>query len=229
MNYFKHKTDMSKNPLMRKAVHKHGGIAIAIWCVFLEEVCRWGSEEAVKPRSKTKTWKAVIDVQQIALSCSQPLQKSVASLLYLCDIFGVSYKLDGTIMSVSYPKILEIRDEYSRKKVRTLSGQTPDIVRPIVRVRDYSKSKNKTSLSRVSELFSRLFPNETLTPSNLGLLQGASKDIPDEELERLFEVSASAEPRKPVKYLLAVLREAERDSGISQSDIIDAIRGSRDD
>ena len=128
MRWFKHKTDASRNPLMRKAVAEHGTEAIAIWYVFLEEMCRWGRQEPTKPRSRVMTWRAEIDVQQIALSCAQELQKTVFTLRSLIVLFGVTLEKENYLWTVSYPKIIEIKDEYTRKSVRTNSGQCPDNV-----------------------------------------------------------------------------------------------------
>lgn len=163
MLWFKHKTDMSANPQMRHCIRKHGIAAYAVWNIFLEEVCRWGHDEPLKPRSKSRTWRATFEPEVIAEKCFMSCADVVKLLRYLMDIFGVSLESENSLWTVSYCKILEIRDDYSKRKVRTMFGQCSDNVRV-----DTEKDKEEDKEEDKDKIYAREFDRfwETYPPRN---------------------------------------------------------------
>lgn len=140
MKWFKHMSDASSDEFLAQLEDQNGLEAIARWWKMLEAIAiQMDKTDRCYAEYPIKKWMTI-------LSCKQ--QKILDSFVKVLQNFGkISANYSENILKIECPKLLEFRDEYSRK-----SGATPDKVAPDTEVR--SKKEDVSLTLKNSDLFS---------------------------------------------------------------------------
>ncbi len=116
MRWFKHYTDASDDEFIAGLEEKFGLEGYARWWKLLETVGAQFKKDG--PPAAEYPW----IIWQSKLRGKR--NKLETFLVHLENKQRINRKLTGNVMEIKIPKLLEIRDEYSKK-----SGQTPDKLR----------------------------------------------------------------------------------------------------
>jgi len=159
MQYFFHKTSMADNPKVESLIEEFGAVGYAIYCRFLEDLCRHGHVEITvtdgDPREVLDTtWVGEVSIQSIAkkLRLEEAITEKVIKRIFGRFDIKIRKKTKYFVI-LTNTKVIEIMDEYTRRvvrkalteakcpdNVRIVSGQTP------VNVRQEGKGREKKDL-----------------------------------------------------------------------------------
>lgn len=128
MKWFKHMTDARDGETMSRIFDKYGFAGVGMYWTIIEVVAsHWdGKGEPALERS-LKSWRKLTGIYP---------KTFVELLRFLRGTWEVPKTFDEKAVKVCIPKLLKIRDEYSRK-----SGHTPDKVAPEEEVEERKKNK----------------------------------------------------------------------------------------
>lgn len=128
MKWFKHKTDASGDEFIVELVELFGLEGYARWFLVLETIAI-GMDESDKC-SITLSW---VEWQKIL--CGKRV-KLESFLIHCENKLKLKLERNGNLLKITCPKLLEMRDEYTRKKKKTPDTSAQDI-------RDKSKEKKE--------------------------------------------------------------------------------------
>ena len=117
MKWFKHFTDASDDEFIAGLENKFGLAGYARWWKLLEAVgAQFKKDGRPVAAYPWPVWQAKLKGKR---------KKLETFLVHLENKHRINQKLTGNILEIKIPKLLQIRDEYSKK-----SGHTPDKVLP---------------------------------------------------------------------------------------------------
>jgi hypothetical protein len=158
MKWFKHYSDASDDEFIAKLESQFGLEGYARWWKILEIISKQMDEtnrcHAEYPVDK---WKRLLSIKQ---------EKFLKLFLNFCQTSSkLSVNFSETFIKVECAKLLELRDEHTRK-LRSKSGVTPDKVAQDLRIKNKDIEYNKTTTT-ISRSFSKecyeyivgIFPN----------------------------------------------------------------------
>ena len=122
MHWFKHMRETRKDPAIRELMEEFGHYGYAIYFMILEEIAGIVDENSnVCLRMSRRSWRKTLATTE------QKLDK----LLAFARVLGLlSVDWTSTHISISCPKLLKYRDEYSKKKSKQ-KAKYPDSVRTL--------------------------------------------------------------------------------------------------
>jgi len=117
MKWFKHYSIASDDEFIARLEAEFGLEGYARWWKLLEVIAKqMDGTERCHAEYPVRKWMEF-------LSCKQ--EKIIKTFLNFCQNFGkLSTNYEGNILKITCPKLLELRDEHTRK-LRSSSGQTP--------------------------------------------------------------------------------------------------------
>lgn len=187
MKWFKHFSNASDDEFLARLEADLGLEAYARWWKMLEVIARQmdGSDKCEVEYSVDK-WMGYL---------SEKRRKKLEIFLEYCQKFQkISTKYSGNILWITCPKLLELRDEYSRK-----SGHSPDKVAPDIRVKkkEEERKENKQASSAgeknyfqtIYEAGSSVFPS--LATANASFIQNWISAGCDPELDAVPAIQAA--------------------------------------
>jgi len=143
MNWFKHKTNAHKSPYCQELFHAFGkSQGYGLFCLFTSFMAdKWDGKSEPFFRIRFK------ELQNFLELSPQKLQKFIK---IPTNAEALTIKKDGSFLEINFPKLQEIKDEYSKK-----SRQKPDVTRDKLPVH---KEKEEDIRIRTEEEEEKLTP-----------------------------------------------------------------------
>lgn len=130
MKWFKHMTNDLDDSFIQDLIYKYGGDGYLVYFGTISLIC--------KVQKKKITCEANFPSHILKRKFQISVRRIREILNFCSDKTQLSYTFSGEDFDFYYPKILEIKDEYSRK-----SCQAPDNVPPRVKNKDIKKKEIK--------------------------------------------------------------------------------------
>lgn len=140
MKYFGHDTNARRDPRIRKLLKRFKGQGYAVYFGVNEMIA-----EKIEP-PKNLDCLLEEDIEQVADDLNESIE-DVKSILTFCVEIGLLTTKDKKYQNT---KILKRKDEYTAKKLRTMSGQERDKVGYKERKGNEMKGKERTTDSKES-------------------------------------------------------------------------------
>lgn len=125
MNWFKHMTNANRDPVIRGAIEKFGLKGYAVYFILLEVI---GENLDIETPGKLRTtWEQTRNVLGMK-------RKTIENILdYFSEQNKLRWEFENGYLYIHVYKVVEFTDEYTKKKLRKMSGQAPDKLRTGVR------------------------------------------------------------------------------------------------
>ncbi len=146
MNYFKHKTDALTDPFIAELVRNFGGDGYMVYFRTLELLSKLDALDTF----------ACITRAYFVEICKISEEKVFEVLKFSKQKGKLSYKVRKDELLLFCPNLKVIRDEYTSKKIRKMSGHTPDNVptpngqKPAYKEEEKEKDKEKEGEEKLS-------------------------------------------------------------------------------
>ena len=171
MKWFKHFTNASTGETLSELFDEFGFEGLGMFWVLVETVgSHWDGKSIPCMRRSRKVWRKLTGIYP------QTFEKL---LRFLEDISDLSATFDEKGIEVCIPKLLEIKDEYTRK-----SGHSPDNVAPEVEIEvEVENIKNKNTPPAGSEREIELGRDKTPIVFKLPLSDGTYANITEKTIQ----------------------------------------------
>jgi len=146
MRWFKHFTNSRIDPFIRDLVNEFGKPGYAIWWMLLEIIAEQMNEKTGPTCTMTeRSWCQDLAITKRTLNLH---------LTFMQSLGKIEYSLSGNQLTVTCPKLLEIKDEHLTKTLRN-SGVTPDSLRQDKDI-ETNKKENGFNFTELKLLSSKL-------------------------------------------------------------------------